>query len=59
MMTQNPSMARKRAIKSKQKRDDPFQAVAKHLECDTDMDRFLKKLGKIARAKPSQSRGSK
>ncbi|MBV8800535.1 MAG: hypothetical protein JO208_12105 [Alphaproteobacteria bacterium] len=37
--------------KSQTKADD-FESVAKRLGCDPDMDKFLKKLGKIARAKP-------
>jgi hypothetical protein len=28
---------------------DDFESVAKRLGCDTDMDKFLKKLGKIAK----------
>jgi len=33
---------------------DSFEATAERLECDTDMDRFIKKLGKIAKATPGQ-----
>lgn len=32
-------------------RDDSFEAVAKRLGADEDMDKFLKKVGKTARAK--------
>jgi hypothetical protein len=31
-------------------RKDDFESVAKRLGCDTDMDKFKEKLGKIARA---------
>jgi hypothetical protein len=41
----------------KRPRDDSFEAVAKRLECDPDMDKFLKKMGKIARAKPPKRSG--
>ena len=40
--------------KPEQRPQDSFEAVAKRLGCDPDMDKFLKKLGKIARAKPKQ-----
>lgn len=33
---------------------DSFEAVAKRLGADEDMDKFLKKLGKIAKAKPKK-----
>ena len=34
---------------------DRFKETARHLECDEDKERFEKKLGKIATAKPAQS----
>ncbi|MDB6098455.1 MAG: hypothetical protein JWN58_1158 [Gammaproteobacteria bacterium] len=34
---------------------DDFESVAKRLECDEDKGRFEAKLGKIARAKPSET----
>ena len=37
--------------KTKPKRDDSFEAVAKRLGCDEDKARFEAKLGKIAKAK--------
>jgi len=43
--------------KPKPKRNDSFESVAKRLGCDTDMDKFLKKLGKIAKAKPKSEGG--
>ena len=45
-------MVEKRKTKTKPKRDDSFEAVAKRLECDDDPKRFEAKLGKIAKAKP-------
>jgi hypothetical protein len=47
-------MAKKDSAKrrTQPQRDDSFEAVAKRLGADEDMDKFLKKLGKIARAKP-------
>ena len=42
--------------KTKRKRDDSFEAVAKRLGCDDDPKRFEAKLGKIARAKPAPKR---
>jgi len=32
---------------------DRFRETARQLECDEDQERFEKKLGKIAKAKPS------
>ena len=44
-------------MKKKKPQDskDTFEATAKRLECDEDQDRFEAKLGKIAKAKPSDS----
>lgn len=33
---------------------DDFKSVARRLECDEDRARFEKKLGKIAKAKPTK-----
>jgi len=33
---------------------DSFKTVAAKLGCDPDMDKFMKKLGKIAKAKPKK-----
>jgi hypothetical protein len=35
---------------------DAFVSVARRLECDEDKERFEKKLGKIAKAKPQPSK---
>lgn len=42
--------SKRKAVPRAPKTDD-FESVAKRLECDTDMDKFKEKLGKIARAK--------
>jgi hypothetical protein len=42
--------------KTKPKRDDSFEALAKRLVADEDKARFEVKLGKIARAKPKSAR---
>ena len=42
---------RSQKLTSATRRDDSFEAVAARLECDPDMDKFLKNLGKIAKAK--------
>jgi hypothetical protein len=34
---------------------DDFESVARRLECDEDKARFEAKLGKIAKAKPTQA----
>jgi hypothetical protein len=49
------AMTKAKPSGKKPKRDDSFEAVAERLECEPDMDKFLKKLGKIAKAKPYQS----
>jgi len=55
-----PNQRKKRSAKKQTattvRRDDSFEAVAKRLGADEDMDKFLKKLGKIARAKPKGSK---
>ena len=43
---------KKRQSKTAKKPDD-FESVAKRLGCDPDLEAFDKKLGKIAKAKPS------
>jgi hypothetical protein len=42
--------------KTQSGRKDDFKSVAERLGCDTDMDKFLKKLGKIAKAKPTRGK---
>jgi len=44
--------------KGRSKKDDSLEAVAKRLGADEDMDKFLKKLGKIANAKPKERKHS-
>jgi hypothetical protein len=39
-------------------RDDSFESVAKRLGADEDMGKFLKKLGKIAKAKASTKKAT-
>ncbi len=48
----NKRITAKRTSKEKVPPADDFESVAKRLGADEDMDKFLKKLGKIARAKP-------
>ena len=38
--------------RTKQAAQDEFETVARRLGCDEDKERFEKKLGKIAKAKP-------
>jgi hypothetical protein len=54
-----PSRRKKKATErrgSSPKADD-FISVARRLECDEDKGRFEAKLGKIAKARPSQKNG--
>ena len=48
-------MSNKTKTKAKPK-DDSFAAVAARLECDPDLEKFDKKLGKIAKAKAKPSK---
>jgi hypothetical protein len=48
-------MAKAKNTKSNQPKSNDFESVARGLQCNDDKRRFEKKLGKIAKAKPSQS----
>jgi hypothetical protein len=43
--------------KARGHKPDDFATVARRLECDEDKERFEKKLGKIAKAKPKEPTG--
>ena len=46
-------LKKKRSPSPATKKADDFESVAKRLGCDPDLKAFDKKLGKLARAKPS------